>query len=185
LVRRPDGTEDADASQRVEFSVRTNADAQVRNVLALTATSPPLANVPVVTDPMPAYPAWSAPMIGHPLHAVFPKTTQCLGYVDGAKLQYEGIRPGVKLYGWAYDHAAQAPVGRVLFSDAGGTIVGAGEGGFERPDVPATLASVTSTATGWEGYAAATTTPVAAWAVTGAAGTVCRLTPSHASAAGP
>jgi outer membrane protein OmpA-like peptidoglycan-associated protein len=184
LVRRADGSEDADASQRVEFSVRTNADAQVRNVLALTATSPPLATVPVVTDPMPAFPAWSASLIGRPLRALYPKTTQCLGYVDGVMLQYAGIQPGVKLYGWAYDEAAQAPVGRVLFTDARGTIVGAGDGGFERADVPATLAKVTSPVTGWQGYAAATATPVAVWAIPGVAQSVCPLTPSRGSGAG-
>ncbi len=184
LVRRADGSEDADASQRVEFSVRTNADAQVRNVLALTATSPPLATVPVVTDPMPAYPPWSASLIGRPLRALYPKTTHCLGYVDGVMLQYAGIRPGVELYGWAYDEAAQAPVGRVLFTDAHGTIVGAGDGGFERADVPATLAKVTSPVTGWQGYAAATTTPVAVWAIPGLPQSVCPLTPSRGSGAG-
>jgi outer membrane protein OmpA-like peptidoglycan-associated protein len=184
LVRRADGSEDADASQRVEFSVRTNADAQVRNVLALTATSPPLASIPIVTDPMPAYPVWSQPMIGRPLRAVFPKTTQCLGYVDGAKLEYAGVRPGVKLYGWAFDEAAQTPVSRVVFSDAGGTIVGAGVGGFERPDVPATLANISSPVTGWEGFAAATATPVAVWAIPGVPGTICRLTPSRTSGGG-
>jgi outer membrane protein OmpA-like peptidoglycan-associated protein len=184
LVRRADGSEDADASQRVEFSVRTNADAQVRNVLALTATSPPLATIPVVTDPMPAYPAWSAPFIGRPLRAVFPKTTQCLGYVDGVMLEYAGIRPGVKLYGWGYDEAAQAPIWRVIFTDARGTIVGAGEGGFERDDVPAKLAKVNSAVTGWQGYAAATTSPVAVWGIAGPAQSVCPLTPSRGSGAG-
>ncbi|HTA39549.1 MAG TPA: OmpA family protein [Candidatus Acidoferrales bacterium] len=185
LVRRPDGTEDADASQRVEFSVRTNADAQVRNVLALAATSPPLPNVPVVTDPMPAFPAWSAPLIGHALRSAFPTSTQCLGFFDGAMLQYEGARPGVKLYGWAYDDAAQAPVDRVIFTDANGTIVGAGDGGFERADVPATLAAVTSPTTGWQGYAGATTSPLAVWAIPRAARSVCRLAPSKTAAGGP
>jgi outer membrane protein OmpA-like peptidoglycan-associated protein len=180
LVRRPDGSEDADASQRVEFSVRTNADAQVRNVVALAATSPPLPNVPVVTDPMPAYPAWSAGMIGHPLHAVFPKTTRCLGYIDGALLQYAGnTRPGVKLFGWAYNEATQSPASRVVFSNASGTIVGAGDGGFDRPDVPATLAAVTSPVTGWQGYAAPATAALEAWAITGRPGTVCRLAPAR------
>ena len=33
LLTKPDGTEDADASQRVEFRIRTNADDQMRKVL--------------------------------------------------------------------------------------------------------------------------------------------------------
>jgi outer membrane protein OmpA-like peptidoglycan-associated protein len=33
LIRRPDGSEDTEASQRVEFSVRTNADDQLRKIL--------------------------------------------------------------------------------------------------------------------------------------------------------
>jgi outer membrane protein OmpA-like peptidoglycan-associated protein len=183
-IRRADGSEDAQASQRVEFGVRTNAEAQVRSVLALTQPSPPAAagTAPVVVaDSMPAYPAWAAAAIGKPLHALYPKTsTACLGFLDGAAFKYVGPRSGDKLFGWAYDTGADAPVLRVLFADARGTIVGAGDGGVSRPDVPAKLARIASPLTGWEGYAAASG-PVAAWAVLGSPGTVCRLEPSRAS----
>jgi hypothetical protein len=184
-IRRADGSEDADASQRVEFGVRTNADAQVRNVLALSAPPSPNAEgseVVVVDDSMPPFASWATPMIGKPLAQYFPKkTSRCLGYLDGAILRYAGARSGAKVYGWSFDQASEAPMSRVVFADSAGTIVGAGDGGFPRPDVPAKLAQIASPATGWEGYVADAAQPVTAWGITSLPGTVCRLQPSHAS----
>jgi outer membrane protein OmpA-like peptidoglycan-associated protein len=178
-ILRPDGSEDPDASQRVEFRVRTNADEQVRRVLSLSATPAPVSDTsipPVVADSMPPYPAWATPLIGKPLRALYPNaSSQCLGYLDGVLVKYAGPRPGAKLFGWAFDTGANTAVSRLLFADAGGTIVGAAGGGFERPDVPATMPQIQSLTTGWQGYVGVTSRPAAAWAIEAARGTVCRL----------
>jgi outer membrane protein OmpA-like peptidoglycan-associated protein len=177
-ILRADGSEDPNASQRVEFRVRTDADSEVRRVLSLSAAAaPPVENaIPVVGDSMPPYPAWASAMIGKPLAAFFPKqSNNCVGYLDGAIVKYTGSRPGAKLFGWGFDTNANVGVNRVIFADASGTIVGAGDGGFERPDVPATVPHIQSTTTGWEGYVGATSQPAAAWGIVSQPGTVCRF----------
>jgi outer membrane protein OmpA-like peptidoglycan-associated protein len=174
-VLRSDGSEDADASQRVEFRVRTNAEAQIRGALALTETAPP-------GVAMPPYAPWAQSMIGKPLRAFYPQTTtRCFGYLDGVLAKYGADRPGTKLYGWGFDATANVPVARVLFADASGAIVGAGDGGYQRPDVPAMLPRIASSTTGWQGYAGVTTGPPVAWGVMSAPDTVCRFDPARPS----
>lgn len=199
LIRYSNGTENADASQRVEFRVRTDADRQVARVLALSATPTPapiaanaqqpnapaaLANVPIVSDPRPAFPAWADGIVGKPLKAVYAnrKSSQCLGYFDGVKVQYAGTPPGAELYGWGYDQAAKSPVSRVVLSNPHGIIVGAAEGGLPRPDVPAALPQVSSTTTGWQGYVTETAPPIAAWGLIGTPPGLCRFPASPTAA---
>lgn len=185
LIRRANGIEDPDASQRVEFRVRTNADEQVRKLLLLSAKPAPLGGAlgpPVVVAPMPPYPAWSQMLIGKPLHAIFARTsTRCLGFFDGVITKYAGGRPGAKVYGWGFDITTNTPIDRLVFADDNDTIVGAGNGGFERPDVPARLPQVGSPTTGWQGYVGVTSRPAAAWGILHRTSTVCRFKPSRPS----
>jgi outer membrane protein OmpA-like peptidoglycan-associated protein len=177
------GTQNAADADRVELRVLTAPvpTARVAAATGLHGTAPAhptrkaLNFPPIVAHPMPAYPAFARASIGKPLHAVYPRTsTRCLGYLDGVLLKYVWHGTGAKLYGWGYDLAAAAPVRHVLFADAAGTIVGAGTGGFTRPDVPAAVPSITSRTTGWQGYVGVTSRPVNAWVVL-RNGAVCRL----------
>jgi outer membrane protein OmpA-like peptidoglycan-associated protein len=183
LIRRPDGSEDPDASQRVEFRVRTNADEQLHRVLAASAATLPTPEHPIpaiATTSMPPYPSWASPLIGRPVREFFPRqTSDCMGYLAGVILKYAGARPGAELYGWGYDTAAGAPVSRVLFVDRGGTIVGAGTGGFGRPDVPAKLPQIQSMTTGWQGYVGVTARPAETWGIMAEPGTICRFAPAN------
>jgi outer membrane protein OmpA-like peptidoglycan-associated protein len=199
LIRHADGTEDAAASQRVEFRVRTNAEEQVRQALAVrtpppvraepqrtpaAATYPP---IPVVDQSMPPYPRWAQPMIGKPLRTFFPNlSTHCLGYLDSALVRYAGTREGIELRGWAYDTDADAPVRRVVFANASkaildGKIAGAADGGFRRPDVPAALPQIESMTTGWQGYTTILNGRLTAWAILTRPRTACRLMPANPS----
>ncbi len=190
LIRHPDGTEDAEASQRVEFRVRTDAEAQVAKILALAATRAPavqpatmnaaLAAVPVVGDPRPPFPAWAATLVGKPLQTAFPRRSSgCLGFFDGIKVRYAGTPAGEEVFGWAIDAGTKAPVRRVVLADSGGIVVGAAEGGLPRPDVPSTMPQVTSQLTGWQGYVRETSPPISAWAVLGHPAAICRLPASQ------
>ncbi|MHB1872369.1 MAG: OmpA/MotB family protein [Steroidobacteraceae bacterium] len=188
LVRRRNGTEDVNASQRVEFRVQTGANAQIAKALGSSAAPPPPAlpfGPPQIVDrALPPYPTWAAGMIGKPLTSVFPQeTSRCWGYVDGVTLKYAGKPAGDRFFGWGYDMMVHKPVGRVLLVDRTGRIVGAGSGGFVRPDVPASLTWIKSMTTGWEGYAPSSARgPLAAWVVMARPGTVCRLNLARAGA---
>jgi outer membrane protein OmpA-like peptidoglycan-associated protein len=185
LIRLSNGAEDPYASQRVEFRVRTNAEEQVRKLLALSATAAPKATanpILVVDDSIPPYPDWASPMIGKPLRGYFANTTsRCLGYLDDVVIKYTGAHPGAKIIGWGFDTTSNAPVARLVFADNNGVIIGAGEGGFQRPDVAARQPKIASTTTGWEGYVEVTTRPVAAWGIMSQPGTVCRFEPARPS----
>ncbi len=187
LVRRSNGTEDTNASQRVEFRVQTGADAQIAKALSASAAPPPpvFPNAPPVVDQaLPPYPVWAAAMIGKPLAGVFPKkTSRCWGYLDGVAVKYAGKPSGDEFFGWGYDMTVNQPVSRVLLVDRTGRIVGAGHGGYLRPDVPATLTWIKSMTTGWEGYAGSSARgPLWAWGVMSEPGTVCRLNLARAGA---
>lgn len=188
LVRRKNGAEDTDASQRVEFHVLTNANAQIKAALRASETPAPqplLVNiVPTDPGPMPAYPTWATTLVGKPLNAVFSKrNSRCWGYLDGGVVQYLGKPTGEKFFGWGYDLATNTPLSRVVLVDRTGRIAGAANGGLARPDVPATLTWIKSATTGWEGYAgSAFHGPLTVWGVMRSPGTVCRLNLSRAGA---
>jgi outer membrane protein OmpA-like peptidoglycan-associated protein len=160
-IRTPNGAEDATASERVEFRVRTDAQAQVNAVLASLAT-------PAPSGIQPHVPAWVVPMIGKPLHRFFPQTSsRCIGYLDGIS--------GMQLSGWGYDLQANLPIARVLFTDRSGTIIGGANGGLPRPDVAASLPRIPATGIGWNGFARAPGATMHALAIVHAPKTVCPL----------
>lgn len=96
--------------------------------------------------PPPAPPAWAAPLRGQPLAAAFPVEAACLGFVDRPAERFKAAR---QVLGWAWHVTAGKAVAQVVTVDAAGRMVGFGEGGIARPDVPAALPEVGSPATGW------------------------------------
>jgi outer membrane protein OmpA-like peptidoglycan-associated protein len=189
-IMKPNGAEDADASQRVEFHVLMNANEQIKTALRASETPVPqpsasTANlVPTDAGAMPAYPAWAVRLIGKPLDSAFPnKNSRCWGYLDGGVAQYLGKPSGEKFIGWGYNLRTRAPIDRIVLVDRTGRIAGAANGGLTRPDVPATLTWIKSETTGWEGYSgSAFHGPITAWGVMIAPGTICRFNLSHAGA---
>jgi hypothetical protein len=126
-------------------------------------------------DPLPAAPAWAADVIGKPLRSLYPSDGQCIGNTDAVKLRHTGAAPGVEIIGWGWDPAAKAPVQRVVLIDRNFTIVGAGETGGERLDVPAARPEVTSKTTGWTAVTKLTQGPVDTMGVLADGKSVCRL----------
>jgi hypothetical protein len=63
----------------------------------------------------------------------------------------------------------------VVLADRDFRVVGAGQGGVPRRDVPRTVASITSETTGWEALTSLNGGPVDAWGVMADGKTVCKL----------
>jgi hypothetical protein len=96
--------------------------------------------------PPPAPPAWSAALLGQPLKVAFPGTFACVAAVDGPAGRFKGFR---RIHGWGWKPLAARPVDHVAIVDAQGVMVGFGDGGQPRPDVPKARPQVTSDLTGW------------------------------------
>lgn len=124
---------------------------------ALAACSKPASNPPVESnsgvaqsqESLPELPAWALAYLGKSAKEALPQTGQCIGFLDAVTTKYVGPKPGTKVAGWAWDPVHSQPVNQILLVDSTGKIVGAGEGGFARPDVPKAVASVTSGVTGF------------------------------------
>ena len=126
-------------------------------------------NVPVaakVSTALPAYPAWSTPMIGKLVSQVLSGRGQCKGTFDVVLARHGPPRPGVEVGGWAFDVAAKQAVQHVLLVNAADRIVGAAQGGVLRTDVSDARSDITSKTTGWKGVAGATTGTINAVGVT-------------------
>ena len=128
-----------------------------------TSMGPP---IPVATATMPAYPAWSTPMIGKLVSQVAKGRGPCVGVFDVVSTRYAKPRPGVKAEGWGWDVAAKQPLKQILFVDSKDRIVGAADGGKPRPDVSEARADVKSPNTGWKGVAGVDKGQIAAMGVT-------------------
>jgi hypothetical protein len=96
--------------------------------------------------PPPPPPAWAAPLTGRALKEVFPAPAECIGSVDAKTDRYRGARRAV---GWAWSRTASQPVGHLAAVGADGRMVGFGEGGVDRQDVPAARPEVRSQKSGW------------------------------------
>jgi hypothetical protein len=123
----------------------------------------------------PKPPAWAAALIGKPLRTAFPADGVCMGNTDRVIRVHRGQPPGAIIEGWGWEYAAKAPVPRVILVDASDIIVGVGETGQSRPDVPRVVPAVTSPNTGWEGVAYALTGQVKAYGVIDNGQAVCAL----------
>lgn len=129
--------------------------------------------VPTSASPAPVLPAWGRQLEGRQL-ASYRKAAAggCQGFVDAVLFRYAGSPSGVEIAGWGWDLAAKRPFDKVLIT-SGGTIVGAGTGGAERPDVPKALPAITSPKTGWTAVVHKDSGGVQAWGVSES--TVCAL----------
>lgn len=96
--------------------------------------------------PPPAVPGWAVSLMRQPLKTAFPASGACVGAVDGFSDRYAGAR---RARGWAWDPSHAQPVRRLAVVGAAGRMVGFGEGGDDRPDVPAARPEVSSRTTGW------------------------------------
>jgi hypothetical protein len=150
---------------------------EVRKALGLrdAAIAPVSPSRYTTTDPLPAAPAWAAALISQPLDKAFNKSAPCLGNTDGVKVRYVGAARGVRLAGWAWDPVRRETLQHVVIQGPDGTIVGAGEGGTRRLDVPRVLPDVTSTTSGWEAVTWRTGGPVDVFGVLADGQTICRL----------
>ncbi|MFN3583504.1 hypothetical protein [Phenylobacterium sp.] len=133
------------------------------------------ASVPVAAEPLPAMPEWAAAYMGKGLRDVFPETGECVGNTDTVKTRYAGPPAGVAIIGWGWNVTEKAPVARIVVVDKEFTIIGAGETGLERPDVPKARSDVTSSTTGWRAVTTATSGGLDAYGVTNGGRGVCKL----------
>lgn len=131
--------------------------------------------LPVDPGPAPPVPAWALAAMGKPLHAVFPRDGVCMGNTDGILRLHAGEPRGARIVGWGWEPAVKAPVPRVVVVDASGVIVGAGETGQNRPDVPRAVPAITSLTTGWEAVSYSTTGKVSLFGVIERGRAVCPL----------
>ena len=115
----------------------------------------------------PAAPAWAQPLIGKNLRAAFPTTGICLGNTDIVQRKFSGAPVGVQIHGWGWNTASKARLERVLLVDKTFRIVGVGEGGVSRTDVPTAVPEVTDPNTGWNANIAVTKGPLDGYGVTG------------------
>lgn len=143
------------------------------------APEPPAA--PVAAAPaaapvtaVPGMAGWAVAMLGKNPRTLFPRNGVCRGNTDGHG-PLEGT-PGEAVFGWGWDFAAKTRVERVVLVDVNYVIVGAGEGGRARPDVPkAYPQEVHDGATGWIALTSLTKGPVDAFGVTGGGTAICPL----------
>ncbi len=143
---------------------------------AAPATAAPAARVvPTDAGGTPAAPAWAADMIGKGLRTLYPATGVCKGNTDIVQKRYAGAPAGVQLHGWGWDVKSAARVARVLLVDTEMKIVGAGEGGIPRTDVPQYLPEIKDANTGWNADLARVTGPIDAYGLLPDGKTVCPL----------
>jgi hypothetical protein len=153
---------------------------------ALTACGPSGANkaashaptpaaAPDTPGPLPALPAWAGGYMGKTLSDVLPLAADCVGNTDKVRHRYAGPPPGAKIVGWGWDRAAKRHVEHVLLTDETLKIVGAGEGGLTRADVPRTAPDITDDHTGWLGLTSRSAGVVMAFGVVSDGRAVCPL----------
>ena len=115
----------------------------------------------------PAAPTWAQAVMGKNLREAFPKSGICRGNTDIVQRKYAGLPNGVQIHGWGWDVGRKARVERILLVDKTFRIVGVGEGGVNRPDVPTALPEITDENTGWNANVAVTAGPLDGYGVTG------------------
>lgn len=122
-----------------------------------------------VTDPggTPPAPVWVRALIGKDLKTAFPNVGACKGNTDILQRRYAGDPAGVQIHGWGWDLTRKVRIKRVVLVDETSRIVGGGEGGLPRPDVPLALPDVTDGATGWNADIPVTKGPLGTFGVTG------------------
>lgn len=122
--------------------------------------------------PRPPQPAWAADYLGKNLRELFPKTGDCVGNTEAVETRYAD---GAAVIGWGWDNAGKAAVGRVVLVDAGYRVVGAGETGLSRPDVPAARPEVGDPNTGWRAITTTAAGSLDAYGITDGGQGACKL----------
>jgi len=125
--------------------------------------------------PLPPLPAWAADYIGKPLDQVFARSDACAGNTETVLRRFSGPPAGTEVAGWAWDVGAKRRVEHVILVDMDRKIVGAGEGGRFRKDVPKNRPDVPDLQTGWRALTTQSTDLVAAFAVVDDGRAVCPL----------
>ena len=84
----------------------------------------------------PPIPEWALPYMGKLIRQQVPTIGRCQGNSEFVTRRFIGVPTGVEMVGWGWDLDGKRRVDRVLVVDTDARIVGAGEGGRPRPDVP-------------------------------------------------
>lgn len=144
---------------------------------AARTTAPSGAAGPVIVHTsLPQVAAWARSSIGQSIKALYPRTAHtCVGNLDSILTRYEGRLSGAQLFGWGWDQTLRRPVSDILIADQNGKIIGAGNSGFARPDVPASRPDIHSGLTGWRAIVGGRTGTVYAWGIVVQPRTVCPL----------
>lgn len=129
------------------------------------AATPPQPATLTTQDPLPAPPQWASNLMGQAFQKALPNVADCSGNLDVVTKRYAGSAPGTKVIGWGWVLKSKKPIDHVVLVDQNAVIVGVGQGGEARPDVPANSPTVTSPNTGWSAYTSMTTGPVDAYGV--------------------
>jgi hypothetical protein len=124
--------------------------------------------------PAPPAPAWSAALLGHSLASLFPGVDSCIGSVDGSTERYRGAH---RVEGWIWNYSVQAPSSRLAVVDPAGVMVGFGEGGLVRSDVPGVRKDVTSVTTGYRVVTPEGPGPYTIYAIDAGRRSACRIGP--------
>jgi hypothetical protein len=105
-----------------------------------------------LAGPLPPLPAWAGPYMYQPLSAAFTaQTGNCVGNAERVVRRYAGPPAGAMVAGWGWDTAGKRRIERVILVDPTQRIVGAGEGGLVRADVPRGRPDIADPQTGWRG----------------------------------
>src|SRR6476660_9888010 len=103
----------------------------------------------ISSESVPDVPSWAVDLLGEKLRSTFSAEGHCLGNTENVQMRYTGATPGVKVVGWGWDPAGKQPPPRVILVGPDYTIVGAGQPGTDRPDVPKSRPEITSSNTGF------------------------------------
>jgi hypothetical protein len=95
----------------------------------------------------PEFPDWSGSYLNTQFKDKFTKAFECIGRADG---KISSFSSGARVAGWAWAVESSKPIDKILAVNADGKIIGAGHGGFSRPDVKAATPNVTSENVGWQ-----------------------------------
>jgi hypothetical protein len=106
---------------------------------------------PIVTTPLPPYPAWAQTLIGSHIKVDPSAASACRGAFDVVKVRHLGPSLGDEVEGWSWLTAEKKPADHIVFVDRNGLVTGAGETTVDRPDVQAAIPSVTQVKVGWHG----------------------------------
>jgi hypothetical protein len=126
-------------------------------------------------DPLPARPGWLTSLQGRPLRAAFTREAPCIGYTEVVAMTYKGAPSGAKIIGWGWSSEGRRPPPRILLVDASSNIVGGGESGLERLDVPTAKPAISSKNTGWWALTTQQHGRLEAYGLLADGQTVCRL----------